>query len=261
MSAFIFLPMPKTPLHSPRKKSIKPKRERKSVTVSKKPIRIRKKKMTAPSLMLENQLALVIEQPGMTISVARRQRINKSRSKKNIDAVMVIGDRIQSFDHALAERAGQGIKGRAGTRVPIRYDSHEASQHLLSLKGLIGSMESPAPEFEGPSIRDWVAPYDIPPSLEDLVAHTKDLYLDRVDPRLFLDQFTPHDADVAFAERYGWWSRLRAPFIRWEQVETQVTGHRLQVTDSKPQPSTFHDQFTPSDADRAFYEVYGWTAR
>lgn len=217
--------------------------------------------MTAPSLMLENQLALVIEQPGMTISVARRQRINKSRSKKNIDAVMVIGDRIQSFDHALAERAGQGIKGRAGTRVPIRYDSHEASQHLLSLKGLIGSMESPAPEFEGPSIRDWVAPYDIPPSLEDLVAHTKDLYLDRVDPRLFLDQFTPHDADVAFAERYGWWSRLRAPFIRWEQVETQVTGHRLQVTDSKPQPSTFHDQFTPSDADRAFYEVYGWTAR
>jgi len=262
--------MPKIPLRSPRKKSIKPKGERKSVPVSKKTTRIRKKITSSPS-MLEGQLASVIEQPGMTISVARRQRTHKPRSKKIMDATTVARDRIQSFDHSLARQAEQGIKARLAKRVPIHHGPHEASAHVLSLEGTIEHPSPPPSEFIGPSIRDWVAPYDVPPSLEDMVAHTKDLYLDRVDPRLFLDQFTPHDADVAFAERYGLWSKMRAPFIRWETKGERsgehlaYSGERLDLNAPRSTlnaiRSTLHNQFTPSDADRAFYEVYGWTAR
>jgi hypothetical protein len=61
-----------------------------------------------------------------------------------------------------------------------------------------------------------------------MAAETHDLFIAEIDPRGFLDQFTPGDAAVAFSESYSLWAKLRAPFVRWVAVEpvesVAVTG-------------------------------------
>ncbi len=114
------------------------------------------------------------------------------------------------------------IKGAAPTRqrLSVRVAEHEASPHVVELGGMARKMEEPkVREPEWQDVDSWTAPYEEPPSIDTMAGLVSDLYLDRVESALWLEQFTPGDTETAFGESYGLWSRIRAPFIRWEPAE------------------------------------------
>lgn len=185
--------------------------------------------------------------------------------------------------------------------VPVRFSEHAPSDHVLAFHVPARPMIQVARDPFGQTVGEWVAPYQIPPSVEGMVAATQDLWIEEVDPRLFLEQFTPGEAQVAYAQRYHLLSKLIAPFIKWEVVEESASNSSTQVDDRVsllevesmpaeveergvvPQPFVavsvipesealpledaahnfrlVEEQFTPVDADDAYRGSYGLLAR
>ncbi len=111
------------------------------------------------------------------------------------------------------------LKGNVPTRsrLSVRVAEHEASPHVVALGGLARKLETKVREPEWENVQDWTAPYEEPPSIDTMAGLAADLYLHHVESALWLEQFTPGDVETAFGESYGLWSRIRAPFIRWER--------------------------------------------
>lgn len=175
---------------------------------------------------LEAQLAAVLEREGVPISVApdyirvkfkkRRQLEKRAANFSELPVKVPISqpdqDHVRELDHT-------AVHGRPAFRikpVSINFKEHEGSGYIVRVQGSARKTVVEEREIFGHLIRKWEMPYEQPPSLESVVVDAMDLNIDEIDPRLVIEQFTPADARVAFNERYGWWSKLRAPFIRWE---------------------------------------------
>ncbi|MBP9710266.1 DUF4012 domain-containing protein [Patescibacteria group bacterium] len=168
------------------------------------------------------------------------------------------------------------------SRVPVRFSAHEASDHILQFQVPARPMVEASRDPFGQTVREWMAPYQIPPSLEGMVSATQDLWVEEIDPRCFLEQFTPAHPDVAYSLRYSLASKLIAPFIKWEAVTKESLKQvpvvvSDQLTDEPPASSFslpeevvdytsllgvgIAEQFTSIDADEAYRGSYGLVAR
>ncbi len=103
----------------------------------------------------------------------------------------------------------------------VVFGAHEASEHQVQVTG---RSAKPKKDFRMPFHRDihaWRTPFAEQASVEAVLVYASDLWIESLDERHFLDQFTPGDPEEAYEESRGSvWSRLRAPFITWEVVET-----------------------------------------
>lgn len=108
---------------------------------------------------------------------------------------------------------------QAEEQVVVRFEAHEASPYVIAMRGLATKVEEIPRALFAADLERWVAPTEDLLSLDVLAAETIDLYVDRVDPWIFVEQFTPGDAREAHAEQYGWWAKIRTSFITWEPVE------------------------------------------
>lgn len=180
--------------------------------------------------------------------------------------------------------------------VPVRFAVHAPSDHIVSLQFPARPMVEQVRQPFGRTVQDWMAPYEIPPSIEGLVAATQDLWVEQIDPRLFLEQFTAAHAEVAYEHSYRLWAKLLAPFIVWEEVkeespasslfeapeatvtelselfqeeeEVSPVAQPVEVASSLPprvltvqEAFLSGDQFTSADVEQAYRASYGLWAR
>lgn len=206
---------------------------------------------------LETQLSQVIEQEGMVVSTSMldESRMSK-RAKRGIrrrvklvssplvktrlileQSTEVFSHPVTALDKALVEHifraSSPSLAARASSTVPVRYSTHAPSDHVLSLQLPARPFVEMARDPFGHTIQDWVAPYQIPPSIEGFAGAMQDLWLEKVDPRLFFEQFTPGQAHVAYRERYSWLSKLLKPFIVWEAISSRSVSPSLVLEPSK----------------------------
>jgi hypothetical protein len=124
--------------------------------------------------------------------------------------------------------------------VPIRFSSHDPSPYVVALHGIASKVEEERREPLAQTFDQWRAPSEDPIVLDWLAAEAADLYVQSIDPWIFLGQFTPGNHREAYQEQYGWWARVRAPFIRWE-VRSHEVPRRLYprpAASSLPQASS-----------------------
>ncbi|MSR84882.1 DUF4012 domain-containing protein [Candidatus Uhrbacteria bacterium] len=206
---------------------------------------VRKKKTVVSKskekiLKLEAQLSAVLERPGATISIARSRRSHKKPRKPT---VLDFQDAIHALDQMLVGGIGRAQERGKAKRVKIHFGSHQPSTHKVSLPRLKrGPLVSPSPPLDEPPIHKWMAPFEFPPSLEEIIAAVNDLHISEIDPRAMQGQFT-----------IG-------------QSSRRVSGSTTQGAETAPLRLTidqtwFISQFTPSDPDQAFQAVYGWSRR
>ncbi|MFA6429603.1 MAG: DUF4012 domain-containing protein [Patescibacteria group bacterium] len=246
----------------------------------------------ASDFSLEDLLGAVIEREGVPISVAPAPRrrvvrppvvqrtIVRVRSSVPVRAEPVeevpaelraaicqemgaVEDPVSQLDLELLRHVHRPRNPHARKRVEIRFTPHATSEHLLKFEGEARKIVTETNELFGSTIRYWQAPYETPPSLEQFLVDAKDLWIDEVDPQCVIEQFTPGDPDVAYAEQYGWWSKLRRPFIRWEAVSRPASSRGQVVANVEEVivSQALDDQFTDPDPDKAYSASYGWWSR
>lgn len=128
----------------------------------------------------------------------------------------------RDYDKRLVAHVAQSASS-SRRRLTVRVSEHDASPHVVALGGLARKVVHTPFEPELLALEDWTAPYEAPPSIDTIASFASDLYVDRVEPALWLEQFTAGNAEISFKESYGLWSRIRAPFIRWEHAEGSPT--------------------------------------
>ncbi len=131
-------------------------------------------------------------------------------------------DQMRQADMTLVEAMRRPPSGPR--RIKVEQGTHEPSPHEAMIASRASRIEQREREPIMASVDDWSAPFETPPSLEALESLAGDLCVPHCDPRLFLPQFTPATADLAWAERYAWWRQIRAPFIRWVPVGREASG-------------------------------------
>lgn len=266
------------------------------------------------SLLLETQLFEVMEEEGRVLSTPlldeariskrarrgiRRRALQEPRMATKllpeVPRVPIIHP-VTELDkgllvHLHASRAVEksGLRSfvegqQRSSQVPVRFSAHEASDHILQFQVPARPMVESSRDPFGQTVREWMAPYQIPPSVEGMVSATQDLWVEEIDPRCFLEQFTPAHADVAYSLRYNLLSKLVAPFIKWEAVtqgslkqEEVPLAVSAELPDELPAVSfsfpeevvesapllevDVRKQFTSLDADEAYQGSYGFVAR
>ena len=200
---------------------------------------------------LEKQLEGVLERA----VIANEPEIIETVSVEAQHAVPLREDvRLYSSTHALDARliASLASGGKSKTKkLQVRVGEHAPSPYLVEMGGLARKIEIAEREPVMVNVDEWLAPYEMPPSIETLASMASDLYLERISPSLWFEQFTPGDAETAFREQFGVFSRVRAPLIRWESAEGVAA-----------RPDIFAEQFIPDDqswwtkAKHAFVEAF-----
>ena len=230
---------------------------------------------------LESLLSSVLEREGAVISVAPAPKRRKDRpvgpvirisaegespsfhesTQQEVPAARPSDDAVRVLDHAMLYRIDPRAKSRQPRNIGIRFERHESSGYVLKLEGSAQKIVEEAREAYGDTIARWAAPFEAPPEMEVLLFDAKDLHVGEIEPHRFVEQFTPADPDVAYAERYHWWSKWRSPFIRWEIASNaDELRRRLRQTECEDTEAIalyLDDQFTPSDADQAYKEQFG----
>ncbi len=176
-------------------------------------------------VILENQLEQVIEREGAIVSFAavitsrssRRAKRASPRSAPPLAPVAIPSvDASQALDIKLVQRVRTPLQNGVHRSLNVRFASHAPSAHVTKMEGSARPLQSFVRESFGSTIEGWQAPFEIPPSLDHLSSLTQDLWIDRVDPRAFIEQFTPAHPAIAFHRRYSWWFRALLPVMRWE---------------------------------------------
>lgn len=202
---------------------------------------------------------------------------------------------VGSLDQALVlhvqELANRQVSvvSKRSSNVPVRFSTHEPSDHVVSFQLPARPMVLVPRDPFGKTIRDWMAPYEVPPSVDGFIGETQDLWIEDIDPRTFIEQFTPGHAHIAYAQSYDLWSKLVAPFVKWEVVDSveraeepqeswdaQPTAEAIEsqapigqqevshvtLHFAAPQEETFAaEQFTSPDPEEAYRASYGLWAR
>ncbi len=117
----------------------------------------------------------------------------------------------------------------ATKRIQVRVAPHVPSEYRVAVDPTVTPITYDTHDTLGASVRDWVAPYQEPPSYEDLVEEAHRLHVAYVDPRWFGEQFTPSDYAVAHAAQFGLLSRLMLAFSRLE-------ANTVRLADGKSAP-------------------------
>lgn len=207
----------------------------------------------------EAKLLRVIERPGLSFSspshtkkISKEHKIPKpSGSRAELFTAPPSEDRVKSLDHALIKRNVQFQHAKTPQLVRIRFEPHAESPHRLTLQDFAGQRIKPSRDSQA-TIPEWRAPFEPPPSLDELVHLAQALYLRDIDPRIAIEQFTPSDYERASWKRFHVWRRIAAPFIRWEWTPSVFQGSATHAC---------ADQFTPPDFTFAYQAVYGWPDR
>lgn len=263
------------------------------------------------SLRLETQLFEVMEEEGRVLSTSlldearmskrarrgiRRRSLQEPRMATKLLAevpnvplihpVTELDKGLLAYLHASramgADRVRPFVEGRQrSSQVPVRFSAHEASDHVLQFQVPARPVMEAVRDPFGQTVREWMAPYQIPPSVEGMVSDTQDLWVEEVDPRCFFEQFTPAHPDIAYSQRYSLFSKLTAPFIKWELANQALPRKKQEVSIpfldevqmvfpaqieevQEPvllEPVDVQEQFTASDADEAYQGSYGVVAR
>lgn len=192
---------------------------------------------------LEQQLAGVVEDVGDLASRKSQVALSEPATYNLQPANAPIFSSHREYDHRLIAHVTQGQPGRS-RKLTVRVGDHDASPHVVSVGGLARKFDISVREPELENVDAWEAPYETPPSIETFASLASDLYVYRVMPALWLEQFTPGDSEIAYRESYGLVSRLRAPFIRWEPTRP-VASRKLQVAKPEEHQQIFEEQFTP----------------
>lgn len=265
-------------------------------------------------LLLEAQLFEVVEREGMVTSsstcdesrlsnrarrgIRRRTSIPRQPLAPTTLVVKVAREPVVhpvgALDQALVMHV-QGLGSLASvatkrsSQVPVRFSAHDSSDHIVSFQLPARPMVLAARDPFAQTIRDWMAPYEIPPSVDGFIGETQDLWVEDIDPRTFLEQFTPGHAHVAYAQSYSLWSKLVAPFVKWEEATSDVGVAFMPpevvdrdtvdapTGDINVAPTDQHtsmvdeptgdmnvaptDQFTSADPDQAYQSSYGLWAQ
>ncbi len=165
---------------------------------------------------LEQRLASVME-PGEENQIPEPTDETPSEIVMSTRTEQLMVPSHREYDHRLIAHVMKGGPQRK-QKLSVRVGDHQASPYVVSVGGLARKLEESAREPEFEQLDAWEAPYEVPPSMETFVSIASDLFVDRIPSALWLEQYTPGDSETAFRESYGWWSRARAPFIRWEPV-------------------------------------------
>ncbi len=231
---------------------------------------------------LEAQLAKVVEREGVTSfvprGIKRRKRSRATHRERVVLAIRAEGpsgeDIVRASDHALVRQVtGIATPGARGNRwVAVRYGEHVESPHVLRVGALASKRVVETRTPTDVAVKHWLAPYQEPPSLSALAAEVNDLYVGEIDPRFFVEQFTPAHPEIAFRESYSLWARIRRPFVRWEV--SRVAPASVSVASASAAsamvlespiiamaPVTVEEQFTASDPDAAYRARFGIAAR
>lgn len=178
------------------------------------------KRMNARA-QLEKQLLTVIDMTPVTVeSVSSSLKIENRQETANDPLLIQKIERLITSDTRteLDQSLVSAVHAKRGRRIPvaIRRGEHEPSAHVLPLIALAARsvLVERRPIME--ELSEWVAPFEEPPSVEGLANLSSDLFVDEIDPQLFLEQYTPANADHAYFASYGILSRLTSPFYRLE---------------------------------------------
>ncbi len=180
-------------------------------------------------------LSEVVEHPGAHISIAphARRRLLIEKREPPVPVVVAQDDGVFARDRQMVERITKRAKPSPVQRIAIAHRAHESSEHVFRLGAQVRRVITHTRDATAATIRSWMAPYDPPPSVEQFASLAQTLFIESVDPRIFQGQFTPGDADVAFHERYRWWSKIRAPFVRWEERKHETYNIKRETSDAE----------------------------
>lgn len=221
--------------------------------------------MLEGSALLESQLAkVVVDETAAALKTLPRTRRKVSTPIAPVSvrsASATVPDHVRVLDVKLLDRVH--AKAPPSTkRVSLRFASHASSPHVLNVGGIARRAVTETRLAIDAAVWDWLAPYETPPSLEALAAEANDLYIGEVDPRLFAEQFTPFDANTAYAQRYHWYSQILSPFLRWDLVApapaSPVSSQPIGLSAEQIDIEALHvEQFTPAHP-QTFRHVSGW---
>ncbi|MDO8584492.1 MAG: DUF4012 domain-containing protein, partial [bacterium] len=177
-----------------------------------------------------------MEQEGAPISFVSAVYLQKKNNKlkrittaQTVVRTLDVSDAVKDKDVAMLQTMKRAKESKEPKRVPIRFEPHESSTYVLAMeRAADATSRETEKEFVDDSestIDAWMAPYEPTVNLEHLFMEAKDLQVGEIDPRIFQEQFTPADAWVAYQEQFGFWPKLRKPFLRWE--EEQNTAPRV----------------------------------
>jgi hypothetical protein len=224
----------------PRPASKKPKGKKKAIQPEWKRMNLRSQ--------LEQQLASVMEDvPDIQTQPIEAAMIARAAFQSSREGgVAPIMSMTRDMDARLVQRLGEAKKSKV-TKLNVRVGEHEASPHLVEMGGLARKIDIVPREPVMRHLDEWLAPFEMPPSIDDIASMASDLYLDRISPSLWFEQYTPGDADTAYREQFGMWSRLRSPLIRWESAASA----RLEDIPAETKPDILDDMFREQfEADR-----------
>ncbi len=186
------------------------------------------------SIDIEAQLAGVFEQDGITMASAeglhrrvKRSRKKTARSMSRVASVETrytssIEDPVASMDAAAVGLLITTKEGMRSRTVPIRYEEHQRSPFVLSLRSILHATHSAPPQDERLPVQAALAAHRDPQagSIHAGVygTLTQDLCIDGVDPRVFAEQFT--SAPSAWMQSW----KAMAPFQRIAVVIRDVGG-------------------------------------
>lgn len=167
------------------------------------------KRPVPASSPLEAQLEIVLERDGVPISVAPPAR--KPRQNKPAPAHASEADQIQV-------RVWQGKQAaKRPQRVSVKKEPHEPSRFLVRMQGVVARPREDVREPFHRAMHRWQTPFVEGIGIERVFVHVSDLWIEALDPAFFHDRFTPGSYEEAVREsQRGLWSRLRRPFIRWQ---------------------------------------------
>ena len=216
---------------------------------------------------LESQLSEVIEPA--TFVPERSSSIKKTASQ--LDRPIDQPDMIRALDAGAVSALMPKNERQIRKPVTIRFEQHDASPYVVKAPKQAKPFVPEVRVSDTAGIREWVAPFKTPPSIDRVISEVDDLYISSVDPRLFVEQFTPAEADIAYSRQFGLLARLREPFIRWEVVfvkrapaaeQALRTGIRLE---GQPilinVPSLVEEQFTVLAEDEPTVPKTPWYTR
>lgn len=200
------------------------------------------------AVILEQQLDQVSFEPSTVEHEMHPTRISLSVSQPAYAQIHTLVDTVAEEDAALVTHLHKEVAPNTASakRVSVRVAPHTPSEYQLALDSTVTPVAYDMHDTLGESVRNWVAPYQEPPSYEDLVEAANHLHVAYIDPRWFGEQFTPSDYAVAHAAQFGLLSRLLLAFSRFEANAVRLSDGR---SAPMPQPIVLEPEvgFVPAD--------------
>lgn len=181
---------------------------------------------SAPArLDLESQLEIVLERDGVLISVAPPARPVR-RQKKPIAKDLEVDQIHVSF-------VQEKTKKKVAKPVSITFGEHEPSPFVVRMDGVVSKPKQDVRDPFHRTMHRWQTPMMEEVQLSSVFVKAVDLWIEDLDPSFFHHQFTPGDPEEAYREsQKGVWTRLRKPFIRWDDQRTVENTETAEAVDT-----------------------------